>query len=429
MQQVLLSVSAVLAGAFLLLCGNGLLGTLLGVRLSMAAIEPIAIGTVMAAYFAGLLLGARYAEVVIRRFGHIRTFSALASIFSAATLVHAFFVEPITWGGLRFIEGFSAAGLFMCMESWLNDRAPNAVRGQVMSCYMIVVYAGLGLGQFLLLASEPAGFALFALTSVLVSLALVPVALTLAPAPELPEASAFGFRKLMEISPLGVVGAFGSGLVLGAVYSLAPSYTHAAGMDTEGTAWFMASVLLGGLLLQWPIGRLSDRFDRRKVIALVALATAAGSGAMFFVGLANVPLLMAVAAFFGGAIYLIYPLSVTHANDFLPPGDLVAASGGLLTAYGIGAVVGPLLASGMMSWIGPQGLFAFCGITGVAVAAFALFRIQRGRVSPEAYETHFELVPRTSIVAAELDPRSEVPEPELDLSGGPPAAPPSAPAP
>ena len=416
MGQVLYSVSAVLAGAFLLLCGNGLLGTLLGVRLSIAATEPLVIGGVMSAYFAGLLLSALYASRVIRRFGHIRTFAALASIFSAATLAHAFLLHPMLWGLLRFTEGLCAAGLFMCMESWLNDRAPNAIRGRVMSCYMISVYLGLGLGQFLLTLADPEGFELFVVASILLSMALVPVALSLAPAPELPESQAFGFRKLFRISPLGIVGAFGSGILLGGIYGLAPTFTHSIGLDTEGTAYFMSAILLGGLILQWPIGRLSDHFDRRKVIAFMALATVAASFWMISLEVGDQTSLLIVACLFGGAVYLLYPLSVTHANDFLPPEDLVSASGGLLMAYSVGAVMGPLLASGAMSVMGPNGLFATSVAAGVLMAAFAAARIIRDRPIPEAFETNFELVPRTSPVAAELDPRGDLEEPELAFS-------------
>ncbi len=288
---------------------------------------------------------------------------------------------------------------------------------------MISVYLGLGIGQFLLTLADPEGFELFVAASILFSVALVPVALSLAPAPELPESQAFGFRKLIRISPLGVVGAFGAGLVLGSVYGLAPSYTHAAGFDTTGTAFFMAAILIGGLVLQWPIGRLSDRFDRRKMIAVMALATVAVSIGMMSLEVGDRTSLLIAAVLFGGAVYLLYPLSVTHANDFIPPEELVSASGGLLMAYSVGAVIGPLLASGAMSLMGPNGLFVTSAAAGTLMTVFAVARVVRDRPIPEAFETNFELVPRTSPVAAELDPRGEFEEPELDFEetekGGP----------
>lgn len=417
MRQVLISVSAVLVSGLMLSCGNGLLGTLLGVRLALGETEAVIIGGIMSAYFGGLLLGSLYADRMIRRVGHIRSFSALASILSAAALAHAFLPSLTVWGLLRLAEGFAVAGLFMCMESWLNDRAPNAYRGQVMSCYMIVIYAGLGAGQFLLLVESPEGFALFALSSVLLSVALVPLALTRYAAPELLSPQPFGFRRLMEISPLGVVGSFTSGVVLGAVYGLGPAYTLAIGMDTHGTAFFMAAVLFGGLLLQWPIGRVSDRFDRRRVIAAVAVASAATSLGMILTAGWGSIVLFVTAVVFGGAIYLLYPLSVTHANDFIPAEDLVPASGGLLLAYSTGATIGPAIAAAAMSLMGNWGLFAITGLAGLAMTGFALSRMIHARPIPAETETRFAVVPRTTPVSAELDPRGEAPQGGLDLRG------------
>ena len=417
MRQVLITVSAVLLGGLTLSCGNGLLGTLLGVRLALVETEAVVIGGIMSAYFGGLLIGSLYADRMIRRVGHIRSFAALAAILSAATLIHGFLPQPWVWAVLRLIEGFAIAGLFMCMESWLNDRAPNAFRGQVMSCYMIVIYAGLGIGQFLLLVDRPEGFALFALAAMLLSLALVPLALTRYPAPELKVSHPFGFRRLVEISPLGVAGSFISGVVLGAVYGMAPAYTQAIGMDTKGTAYFMVAVLFGGLVLQWPIGRLSDRFDRRRVIAAVALAIGATSGGMILItGTGQqAAVLFATAAVFGGAIYLLYPLSVTHANDFIPAEDLVPASGGLLLAYSIGATIGPVFAAATMSLAGTWGLFAITGVAGLAMTGFSVHRVIAARPIPPETETRFEVLPRTTPVVSSLDPRAETGQGEFDL--------------
>jgi MFS family permease len=407
MPKILASVSAVLFSGFLLLCGNGLLGTLLGIRLSIADVNPHVIGVVMASYFAGLLIGAYYGDRLIRLVGHIRAFAALASIFSAATLAHGFLFDSALWAILRFIEGLSIAGLFMCMESWLNDRAPNALRGRIMSCYMIVIYTGLGIGQFLLLLRDPEGFALFALASVILSIALVPIALTRFPAPEAPNPQPFGLKKLMAISPLGVVGALISGILMGAIYGLGPTYTHAIGMDTEGTVRFMAIVLLGGLILQWPVGRLSDFLDRRIVLAITGLAVTATSIVLVLTGERGEYYFLSSSLLFGGAIYLIYPLSVTHANDFIPPEDLVSASGGLLVAYSFGATLGPLLGSiGIDIW-GPKGLFFLTACASTVMTVFALIRIVAHRRIPQEHETKFAMVPRTTPMAAELDSRGD----------------------
>ncbi len=413
MRQTLLSVSPLFAGIALLQLGNGALGTLLAINLSIMGQASWVVALVGTAYFSGLIVGTFYGRRLISGVGHIRAFAALGSSFSAATLAHPFLVEPAAWAGLRFAEGFCIAGLFMCTESWLNERATNEVRGTIFALYQITVYTALGLGQFLLNISPPEGFTLFVVASILVSLAVVPVAVTRVDAPALPEAVHFGFRELYAISPLGVFGCFASGLILGAFFALGPYFAHQIGLDVGGTTQFMGATIVGGLVLQWPIGRLSDRFDRRTVLVwlcvgifLISLAVSALTGG-------SVPLLLVLAAAFGGGVFTLYPLSAAHANDYIDRAHLVPASGGLLIAYAVGAGFGPLGAAALMGLSGPIGLFEFTGAVALLTALYALWRMRR-RAAVED-QAPFQPLPRTTPVAYELDPRAEPAEPAFDF--------------
>jgi len=418
MRPILLSITALLAGVGLLLLGNGMLGTLIGIRLAIDKVPTPATGAIMASYFAGLLAGSIYANALIRRAGHIRAFSAFASVFSAATLAHVLLDSPAFWGLLRFIEGFCMAGLFMCIESWLNARSDNASRGAVLSVYMYVVYAAQGLGQFLLNLADPAQATLFILASILLSLALVPVALTRSPQPDPPGTSLFGLRALLEISPVGVAGALVSGIALGSLYGLAPAFAHAVGLDVADTARFVGAFILGGVILQWPIGQLSDQIDRRWVIAAVAAMLAAFSAAtLFSAGASNITL-WPLAIGIGGTAFTLYPLSVAHANDWIGPEDMVPASGGLLLAYGVGATAGPMVSSLVMWAMGATGLFVVTGVASLAVAGFSILRIARHAPEPGAEQEPFRPLPRTTPAVMELDPRG--PDEESGESDGPP---------
>ena len=307
MLAVLPSVSALLFGLGVLLLGSGLQGTLLGVRAGIEGFAAQTVGLLMAAYYAGYAAGSLYVPVLVRRAGHIRTFAALASVASAAPLLHALYVAPWTWTVLRSVSGFCFVGLFMVVESWLNDKATNATRGTILSIYMIVNLTALAAGQLLLVLADPADYQLFALSSVLVSLALVPVALTRSAAPVPLKTARLGLGRLYAVSPLGVVGSFGAGLVQGAFWGRAPRFGQSIGLSTAGIAAFISLTIVGGVLLQWPVGRLSDRFDRRTVITVSCFALAGVSLALGLAAARGVELrwLLGLAVFYGG---LSFPL-------------------------------------------------------------------------------------------------------------------------
>ena len=420
MRQIIFSISALFLAIALIFLGHAMLGTLLPLRMGIAQFPSFVIGAVMSSYFVGLVCGTFFGQRLITNVGHIRTFSALASILSVAAVTYGFWVDPLSWSGLRFIQGFCLAGLLMCTESWLNERATNEIRGRILSFYMVTAYLAQSGGQFLLHLGDISEFALFVIASILFSLALVPVAATRIPAPELRPLSHFGLRQLYAASPLGVSGAFASGFITGGFYAMGPFFAQQLGLDVGGTARFMAAAIFGGLLLQWPVGRLSDRTDRRIVFGSLTVIVCLISLAFIAAAERGETVLLVLAAVFGGAIFTLYPLCAAHTNDHIESADLVRASGGMIVCYGLGAAVGPLGAAGLMTLLGPNGLFTFTAGVALTIAAYTAWRI-RQRAAPSAEQQEpFQHLPQTTPVASELDPRGEDEEPTLDFKGGDP---------
>ncbi|MCB2101069.1 MAG: MFS transporter [Rhodobacterales bacterium] len=407
MRHVLLSLAALLVSTFLLYLGNGMIGTLLVLRMAAESWSEFLIGLVMAGYFAGQVVGAFYAYNLIASVGHIRGFTAFASVMSATVLAYPFLVTPLTWVVLRVVQGFCIAGLAMCTESWLNERATNELRGRTLSLYMLAIYLALGGGQQLLNLDDSSGYGLFILVSILVSVALVPVAVSKARAPGGHKPERLAVRALYRITPVGIVGALMSGAITGAFLSLAPLFTQKSGLDTAHTADFMTAAILGGLILQWPIGRASDRTDRRIILVGVFLGILAASLAMTGPVLDHPLLLLGLAALVGGLIITLYPLAISHANDHLEPQHMVSATGTLLLLYGVGASLSPLAASLLMGPLGPDGLFVFMAILAAAGAGFVFWRIGRRQAVPEADRLPYQAMPRTSPLVGELDPRAD----------------------
>ncbi len=407
MNAILFPLIALFSGLGIILVGNGLLGTLLGVRAVALEFSLEVTGLVMSAYFIGFSAGSLYCVQLIERAGHIRTFAALCSIASAASLVYLLFESPFVWALLRAITGFCFAGLYMVTESWLNDNTDNTTRGRVLSIYMMVNLVSLGAGQLLLLVPHPGNFELFCVASILIALGLVPVTLTKSSAPAPHRAQPMPLLSIYRTSPLGMLGCLASGLVMGAFWTMAPVFCRMLGLSETATAIFMLVTILGGLTFLWPLGGLSDRLDRRIIIIMLCATSAMASLAMAVIGIEFSPVLLALAIVFGGFSFPIYSVSVAHTNDYLDSGDLVSASSALLLVYGAGAVLGPLIAGLMMGWMGAKGLYIWtAGVMGFIVL-FAIYRMQVRASIPVDDQEAMVFVPRTTHVAYELDPRAD----------------------
>ena len=318
------------------------------------------------------------------------------------------------------------AGLIMVSESWTNERATRKTRGKILAIYMITIYFAVGVGQLLLNAGDPGGFELFVLAGVLLTLGVLPVTLTAAAAPVVEERSRLKIRELWAVSPLGLTGVAGAGLVNSSFYGMGPIFAQGVGLDVAGISAFMGLTVFAGLLMQWPVGWISDRFDRRTVLTGVFFGVALASLAIVPAAETSHVALFAFVALYGGLSFTVYSISISHANDFIAPGDLVKASGGYLLIYGTGAVVGPFTASALMAWIGPAGLFVYAAAINLLLGAFALYRMTRRDARPKAEQGAFVALPATSAVVKGLDPRvdSESPagaEPPENENSPPPA--------
>jgi MFS family permease len=406
----MLSVAALLSGTALIILGGGLYGTLLPIRATIEGFDAVTVAIIMAAFYVGFVFGTHYCVNLIDSVGHIRVYAALSAIASAASLAHALIIEPITWAVLRGIAGFCFAGLYMIVESWLNARSEDDTRGRILSAYMAVNLAALAVGQTFLLLAPTHSFELFVLVSILISLATVPIALSRAPAPAVARTARLPIRELFVTSPLGTIGCLAAGVATGAWWSLAPVVIFTVENSETNVAIYMMATILGGLAAQWPVGRLSDRYDRRDVLLGVAfVATLAAIVLAFFLG-RSYAALVASGVFQGATVFCIYALSVAHANDRHARDGIVALSAGLLLIYGVGAITGSIAAGAVVKAMGPSGLFVFCA---AVCGALTLYGIRRKLVSPPIpidEQADFVIIgPRSTPVAAELDPRAGQP--------------------
>lgn len=404
MLQGLRSVAVLLVAIFILMAGGGSLSTLISVQLQGAGVAAPLIGAVATAYFGGLTLGSLFVYRLIARVGHIRAFTAFVSFFSASALTYSLHVGWVSWAAVRLLEGFCIAGVYVCLESWLNDKAPAGARGQVLAFYMVALYAGQAAGQFLLNLGESDRAFPFIAASMLLSVAVIPIALTRQAPPDPPTMTALDLKGLYRASPLGVAGAVSNGLMMGAFYGLGAVFASAIGLSTAQTAVFMSAAILGGVALQWPLGRLSDLIDRRLVIIGVLTAIAAAAGAMALSAAWPDSVRLVTIALFGGGCFALYPLCVAHTNDQLAPEDRVAASGGLVLSYSAGAMAGPIAASALMSVMGARGVFVAIAAVAGAALGFALLRTALRRATPNADQGPFVAMPRTTPAAAVMDP-------------------------
>lgn len=369
-----------LMGIMLLMVGNGIQGTLLGIRGNLEGFTTYQLSYVMAAYFLGFLFGSWAAPRMIRRVGHVRVFAALGSLISAILVIYPVYPDWVVWTLLRVLAGFCFSGIYITAESWINNTASNETRGQALSAYMIVQMIGIIASQVLLNLPDPTGFALFILPSVLVSLAFMPILLAPTPAPEFDSARRVSFARLFRISPLGCVGMLLTGGVFSAMFGMASVWGAQEGLSLGQISIFVGAMYVGGLLLQYPIGLASDRMDRRTLITGLSAAAAVAMLAAALLPL-SFPALVGIAVILGGITNPVYALLIAYTNDFLPRDQMAGASAGLIFLNGFGAIFGPTSTGWMMEQVGPSGFFLFIGLLYALLAAYALYRMTR-RAAP-----------------------------------------------
>jgi MFS family permease len=408
MTRTVASLSALIVSILLLVSGNAFLTTLLGIRLSLEAVEPSVIGWVLVCYSVGFVLGTLYVHKVIGRVGHIRAFAVFAALAAVAALVYPLAINIVLWAVLRVISGFSIAGVLVVIESWFSSRATNSNRGALFAIYQIIFYVSAAGGQLVVNLGDPADFMPFTLAAILLTLALIPLALTRMEAPVIETTERLSFFTLARQSFSGVAGALVCGALIGSFYALGPVYATLAGLDVPRTSLFMAVAIVAAMLLAWPLGRICDSFDRRRVMFLVSMIAATTAVVVAMTGSANVPLLMVLVSVVVGFSATLYPVAVAITNDRMDSNRIVAASATLLLSYGIGSVIGPIVMAKLMSLLGPSGLF--WGNAGflVVLASVTSYRISHTEDVPVADQEHFvAAMPEASVVLVEIDPRNE----------------------
>ncbi|MCR9151030.1 MAG: MFS transporter [Rhodobacteraceae bacterium] len=390
-----------LLGMMLLMVGNGMQGTLLGIRGGLEGFSAAQMSVVTSAYFLGFLFGSRLTPGLIRSVGHVRVFAALGSLISAVLILYAAAPDWLVWTAMRVFMGFAFAGVYITAESWLNDASSNETRGQALSLYMITQMIGIVTAQGMMNLGDPSGFILFVIPSVLVSLSFTPILLTAGQAPAFELTKPLSFIDLYRASPLGIIGMFLLGGVFSAQFGMAAVWGSEAGLSVRDISIFIAAIYVGGMVLQYPIGWVSDRMDRRQLILALAVA---GALTMVLPVVADpgFALLVAVGFALGGVTNPLYSLILAYVNDYLDPSDMPAASAGLVFINGLGAIGGPLITGWMMGQIGPAGFFLFIGVLYVVLAIYAGWRMtQRAAPSPDETSGYAMVMPSASVVAVE----------------------------
>jgi MFS family permease len=408
MADIIRPIAALLLSASIVLAGNALEGVLLPLRASYEGFTQLQIGLIGSAYYLGLMIGCLVCPIAIARVGHIRAFAVFTAVATISPLAEAIWTVPQVWWLIRGLTGVCFAGILMVFESWLNGMASNETRGRVLSTYTFINLSSVIVGQQLINLGDPKGFELFSLAAIMFSVAAVPVALTLAPTPPPPRRPSIRILWLARLSPAALIGAAGAGLANGAFYSLGPVYANLVGLPVSTIAFFMSLAVLGGALAQWPVGKLSDRLDRRHVLIAVTLGAAVIALILFMMSGAGADarLKLGLIFLFGVGALPVYWISLAHANDHAEREDSVDVSSNLLLTFSISAIAGPVIASLAMDRAGPGGLFLWTAGVHVLVAALVILRTYARAPVPADQRDSYVALPKTSSPAVyELDPR------------------------
>jgi len=405
--KVFLSIFPPLLSMFFLMNGVGLFGTFTPIRLEMEGVTSWNIGLITSAYYCGMALGAFKNANFILRVGHIRAYAAFASLLAVVMLSQGLFYSLWYWVILRIIAGYCLSGLYIVVESWMLGQSSIKTRGKFLALYMIALYGASASGQFLLNSFDINSLVPFAIASILATLSVLPLAVTKVGNPTIEEPSALTLIQLYKLSPTGIVSSTSSGFLVGSVLGLLPIYIQATLYDISGTALIMFLVIAGGAVLQYPIGRLSDMIDRRKILILLCLLLVVISLFIIMMPGYYLPRLYILMFVFGGASFAVYPVSISHTCDVLDHNDIVSATQGLMLAYGTGAIFGPLAASFLMKFLGFTGLFVYFIALSSSLASYLIYRVITQKPTSTNDHQNFVFLPGTTPIASELDPRSD----------------------
>ena len=430
MYKIIKNSWALFTGFGMIIISHGFQGNLLGIRAVLEDFNYIATGTMMSGYFIGYFIGANMVPNLVSKVGHIRVFAAFASIASLSALVHAVFVDPYVWTMSRFLTGFSMIGIFIIVESWLNDRATNKTRGKVLSLYMLVTYLGMSMGNLLLNVSSPKNYEPFIMISLLFSVALVPILLTKRKPPKFKKTSSIKIKELFKISPFGSFSTFCSGFIFSAMLTMLSVYAVTMNLSVFEISVLLVGVTLAGALFQWPIGSLSDNYDRRLVIIGCCLfASIFTILSIFYSGLSfnnllaeemlrfnyfsigtgmNKTKLFIFIILLAGMILPLFSLNLALVNDYIPKEKFVAAGGGLNIIFGLGAIGGPIICSVLMSFLGPNGFFIHLLFFLLIISLFGIFRLTRRKYEDNPESTFTPLPKDITPLGIELDPDTGV---------------------
>ncbi|MDC0032694.1 MFS transporter [Pelagibacteraceae bacterium] len=407
MYNLLKGTWALFFGVGMMMLANGLQGSLIGIRASLEGYSASAAGIILTGYYAGFLLGALYIPQRIKNVGHVRTFAALASIASISILIHSLHISFLGWFIMRFISGMCFVGLYTVAESWVNDLSDNEHRGQALSVYMIVSMAGSAFGQLFLNIADPETATLFMIVSVLISISLVPILIVVSKQPDFSVAKFFTVKELYKASPLGVVTSIMTGLAHGTLWGIGSIYGLKNGLSIEQVSIFMFTFVIGGAINQYLVGYLSDKYDRRTIIVIVAFLASIFSVLAVLIG-SSFTALIIITFIFGGLTVPLYPLAIAHTNDFLEKDEMVAASAGIQLAAGIGLTIGPIIGGLSIDFIGASGFWIYLFLIHALLGVFGLFRMQVREAVPLNEQGSTVLVSsRTTATMMELYPDAE----------------------
>ena len=407
MLPLILPIGALLLGVALLLLGGGLLNTLLAIRGGLEGYSDSSMGWIMSGYFVGFFIGTFLALPIIQRIGHIRTFAFCAAIAACSVLLHVLLVNPVGWLLLRVVTGSSLVILYTVIESWLNGYTPSEQRGKVFSIYMVVNLGSLALAQQLLRLDSPSAFTLFALGAILVTLSVLPVTWTRLAQPEVSKVTKVKYGDLYRVAPVAMAGALLSGLAMGAFWGMSAVYGRRIGLDSNSVATFISCAIVGGALLQFPLGRYSDTHDRRKVLAVVCCGAALAALLLALLSMAGQWVMLAIALY-GGMAFAVYPVCVAHLSDHLDAESMLSGSSGILLLHGVGAAIGPALAGQLMGVLGPQALPIYFVCMQMLLAVFTAVHLRKKVEDPSEHPSHFMPMVRTTPTALEMLPDEEI---------------------